>query len=30
MRGLGPEYTLILLNGEPIIGRTTGHSIWID
>ena len=24
MRGLGPEYTLILLDGEPIIGRTAG------
>jgi len=24
MRGLGPEYTLILLDGEPIVGRTAG------
>jgi outer membrane receptor for ferrienterochelin and colicins len=24
MRGLGPEYTLILLDGEPILGRTAG------
>lgn len=24
IRGLDPEYTLILLNGEPIIGRTAG------
>ncbi|WP_258096214.1 TonB-dependent receptor [Salinibacter sp. 10B] len=24
IRGLGAEYTLILLNGEPIIGRTAG------
>ncbi|HLR36813.1 MAG TPA: TonB-dependent receptor [Chitinophagaceae bacterium] len=24
MQGLGPEYTLILINGEPIIGRIAG------
>jgi len=24
MRGLDPEYTLILLDGEPIVGRTAG------
>jgi outer membrane receptor for ferrienterochelin and colicins len=24
MRGLGPEYTLILIDGEPIVGRTAG------
>ena len=24
MRGLGPEYTLILLDGEPVVGRTAG------
>jgi len=24
MRGLGPEYTLILMDGEPIVGRTAG------
>lgn len=24
MRGLGPEYTLILVDGEPIVGRTAG------
>ena len=24
LRGLGPEYTLILVDGEPIIGRTAG------
>ena len=24
MRGLGPDYTLILVDGEPIVGRTAG------
>src|SRR5699024_10970709 len=24
MQGLGPEYTLILVDGEPVIGRTAG------
>lgn len=24
MRGLGPEYTLILIDGEPVIGRSAG------
>lgn len=24
MQGLNPEYTLILLNGEPLVGRTAG------
>lgn len=24
MRGLGPEYTLILVDGKPIVGRTAG------
>ena len=24
IRGLGPEYTLILIDGEPVIGRTAG------
>ena len=24
LRGLGPEYTLILVDGEPIVGRTAG------
>ncbi|MEY4702123.1 MAG: hypothetical protein RIR96_20, partial [Bacteroidota bacterium] len=24
MQGLNPDYTLILLNGEPLIGRTAG------
>jgi outer membrane receptor for ferrienterochelin and colicins len=24
MRGLGPEYTLVLVDGEPVIGRTAG------
>ena len=27
LQGLNPDYTIILINGEPLVGRTAGY--WI-
>lgn len=29
MQGLSPEHTLILLDGQPLIGRTSGVRYWV-